>query len=221
MRTYEASMRKRATPLPPALARAPLGILRPRDAADTYAAPRAEFARLADAGVLHRLARGYFVIVPRTQIGRVWLPELEPAAAGVGASTFGPDHAILMGVSAARVHGAIPRALASAVVATPRQHRPIVLLDRPAVITFVKRDTDSLDAELIETSLGAVLVTTPEQTLLDLVRRPGLGDAEVDALEAATTLYRSSDRGRLTQLAREQRLGAALGRVEKLMGEHG
>ena len=214
-------MERRGTPLPTSFARAPLATLRPRDAANTYAAPRAEFARLADAGVLHRLARGYFVVVPRSQIGRVWLPELEAAAAGIGASTFGAEHAIVMGVSAARMHGAIPRALASAVVAAPRQHRPIALLDRPAVVTFVKRDTDSLDAELIETSLGAALVTTPEQTLLDLARRPGLGDAETDVPEAVAALYRSSDRGRLAQLAGEQRLGAALGRAEKWVGARG
>ena len=89
------------------------------------------------------------------------------------------------------------------------------------MVTFVKRDTDSLDAELIETSLGAALVTTPEQTLLDLARRPGLGDAETDVPEAVAALYRSSDRGRLAQLAGEQRLGAALGRAEKWVGARG
>lgn len=221
MHTDGALMEKRETPLPSALARAPLSTLRPRDAASTYAAPRAEFARLVDAGVLHRLARGYFAVVPRSQIGRRWLPELEAAAAGIGAATFGADHAILMGVSAARVHGAIPRALASAVVAVGRQHRPIALLDRPAVVTFVKRDTDSLDAELMETSLGAALVTTPEQTLLDLARRPGLGDADVDVPGAVAALYRSSDPGRLAQLAGEQRLGAALSRAEEWIGARG
>ena len=51
----------------------------------------------------------------------------------------------LMGVSAARLHGAISRALATATVATPAQHRPIVLSDRTAIVRFVKRNTRVID----------------------------------------------------------------------------
>lgn len=207
--------RVRSTALPGELARSPLATLRPQDARDTYAAPRPELARLADAGVLHRIARGYYTVVPQSQVGRDWIPELEPAAAGIGAAVFGVDHAILMGISAARLHGAIPRALASAVVAVPHQHRAIDLLDRPAQVMFVKRDTAALDAEQLETSLGAALVTTPEQTLLDLARRPALGGVEIDVPGAVSILRRRSDPDRLERLAREQRLGAALRRAEQ------
>ncbi|WP_230598307.1 MULTISPECIES: type IV toxin-antitoxin system AbiEi family antitoxin [Nocardiaceae] len=82
-----------------------------------------------------------------------------------------------MGVSAARLHGAIPRALATAVVAVPTRHDPIRLADREAVIRFVVRDMARLDAERIDTELGAVLVTTAKQTVFDLAMCPGLGDA--------------------------------------------
>ena len=57
-------------------------------------------------------------------------------------------------------------------VAVPSQHREIALSDRPAVVRFVKRDTARLDAERIDTPLGPALVTTPEQTVLDLAHRP-------------------------------------------------
>jgi hypothetical protein len=72
-----------------------------------------------------------------------------------------------MGVSAARVLGAIPRALATAVVAVPKQHRPITLTDRSALIQFIKRDIHRLDAERVQTPLGPALATTPEQVERD------------------------------------------------------
>lgn len=204
----------RRTPLPAELARTALRTLRPRDAAEVYAHPRAELARLADQGVLHRVARGYYAVVPQSQVGRPWLPELEAAAAGIASTIYGADQAVLMGVSAARVLGAIPRALATAVVAVPGQHRPISLTDRSASVRFVRRDTDAIDAERVETPLGPALATTPEQTVLDLARRPLLGNAETEVPAAIASLYRRCDTARLAQLAIQQRLTAALRRSE-------
>jgi hypothetical protein len=63
--------------LPAELARRPFRVLRPQDAAAVYAHPRPEFARLTDSGTLHKLATGYYAIVPDDLIGRPWLPELE------------------------------------------------------------------------------------------------------------------------------------------------
>ncbi|WP_179274604.1 MULTISPECIES: hypothetical protein [unclassified Rhodococcus (in: high G+C Gram-positive bacteria)] len=51
---------------------------------------------------------------------------MEAAAAGIAVSAYGPDDAVVMGASAARLHGAILRALATAVVTVmpgARQHR--------------------------------------------------------------------------------------------------
>ncbi len=206
--------------LPPELARNHLGVIRPQDASEVYRHPRPELARLAERGMLHRAANGYYVVVPRADVGGSWLPELEPLAAGVAASIYGGDGAILMGVSAARVLGAVPRALATAIVAVPRQHRPITLTDRPAQIVFVRRNPDVLDAELVETSLGSTLATTPEQTVLDLAHRPSLGNAEVDVPAMISVLYRRCDVGRLTALAREQRLSSSLQRAKKWRPTH-
>lgn len=211
-------MRTHTTPLPPELARAPLRTIRPVDAGTVYAHPRAQLRRLTEGGVLHRLADGYYVVVPQTAVGRTWLPALEPAAAGIGSAIYGPDHVVLMGVSAARVYGAIPRALAVAVVAVPRQHRAIRLTDRTALVRFVTRAVDGLDAERIETELGPALATTPEQTVLDLAHRPDLGGSASDVPAAVAALYVRCDRQRLQTLAVEQRRLASMHRAEDWAG---
>ena len=154
-------------------------------------------------------------------IGREWVPSLEAAAAGIASAIYGANHAVLMGISAARVLGAIPRALATAVVAVPDQHRAIRLNDRQSVVRFVKRDTDRLDAERIETPLGPALVTTPEQTVLDLAHRPQLGDAPDEVPAAIRILYQRSDHQRLEALAANQRRTASLRRAESwVAAEH-
>lgn len=119
-----------------------------------------------------------------------------------------------MGISAARVLGAIPRALATAVIAVPGQHRPIRLTDRAAVVQFVKRDTGQLDVERVETPLGPALTTTVEQTVLDLAHRPALGNAEPEITAAIAALYGHGDQARLAELATNQRRVAALRRGE-------
>ena len=205
----------RTTPIPATLAQAPLKTIRPRDAAAVYAHPRTQLVRLAEHGLLHRLADGYYVVVPQDMVGRRWIPDLEAAAAGIATTIHNHDDTVVMGLSAARLHGVIPRALATAIVAVPRQHRPIALTDRPAVVRFVQRDTSRLDAERIRTELGPALVTTPEQTVLDLAHRPTLGDNEADIPAAVAALYARSDKQRLQGLATEQRRLASLRRAEE------
>ncbi len=206
--------RAHSTAVPASLAAHPLSTFRPAQARDTYAYPAAELARLHRRGVLHRLTDGYYVVVPPALVGRRWKPGLETAAAGIATAIYGPGEIVVMGVSAARLHGAIPRALATATVAVPVQHRPISLSDRAAVIRFIKRDTQSLDAERYETELGPTLVTTPEQTILDLAYRPTLGDAESDLPGAVAALHGRSDPQRLKSLATEQRRVASLKRAQ-------
>ncbi|KZS70108.1 MAG: type IV toxin-antitoxin system AbiEi family antitoxin [Mycobacterium pseudokansasii] len=210
--------RNHSTPIPAALAQTPLKTIRPRDAAAVYAHPRTQLVRLADHGLLHRLADGYYVVVPQNMVGHKWLPSLEAAAAGIATTIHHHDDIVVMGLSAARLHGVIPRALATALVAVPRQHRPITLSDRPAIVRFVQRDTSRLDAERIRTDLGPTLVTTPEQTVLDLAHRPTLGDDQTDIPTAAAALYARSDKNRLQALATEQRRLASLRRAEKWAG---
>jgi predicted transcriptional regulator of viral defense system len=212
---------RQSTPLPASLASAPLRTLRPQDAEIAYPHPRTQLARLAERGLLHRVADGYYIVVPQEMVGRRWLPSLEGAAAGIASTIYGADNAVLMGVSAARILGVIPRALATAIVAVPKQHRPIALTDRSAVVHFVKRDTHRLDAERVQTSLGPTLATTPEQTTLDLAHRPLLGDAEIEVPSAIAALYERSDKKRMEAIAVDQRLTASLRRAEIWAGAHG
>jgi predicted transcriptional regulator of viral defense system len=202
-----------ATAVPRKIAGLPMRTLRPQQAAGVYAQPRGEVRRLERRGALHRLAHGYYVVVPQEHVGTEWMPALEAAAAGIATADFGPGAAILMGVSAARLHGAIPRAIATAVVAVPAQRNTITLADRAAKVRFVKRDTDRLDAERMGTELGPTLVTTPEQTVLDLARRPDLGDAEDEVRSAVRVLLARTDPAVLEELAKAQRAQASLRRA--------
>jgi len=202
-----------AARVPPALLRRPLRVLRPRDAAGTYAHPRPEFARLSRAGALHRLATGYYAVVPDDQLDRHWLPELEAAGLGIAAADEGIDSVALMGISAARVHGTIPRALAVAVVATAR-HRPTLRLgDRDATVVFVRRNVATLNVERFTSEIGSGWVTTIEQTVLDLAARPELGGLTAEAHVSIHALLPRADRSILEELATAQRRRATLQRV--------
>jgi predicted transcriptional regulator of viral defense system len=201
--------------LPLALTQAPLRTLRPKDLADHYANPRVEIARMAKQGAVKRLAYGYFVATPDDQAAG-WKPAIEAAAAGIAAAIFGQRDIVLMGITAARIHQAIPRAVATAIVATPHQHRPVTLEDGGQVL-FVARDTARLDARLETLETGRALVTTPEQTMLDLAKRPELGGAPDEARAALANFAPRANWDKVERLAREQRLAAhVLKRIEAL-----
>lgn len=203
-------MARMSVGVPPRLARRANRVLRPRDAEDVYEHPRAEFARLTRLGALRRLATGYYALVPQERVGdRRWTPAIEAVALGVAQADYGTPNVALMGVTAARHHGAIPRAIALAVVAVPKQ-RP-VLRGEVGPVVFVKRDVSRLDLERIDTQLVSGWVTSVEQTLLDLASRPELGDlsmSEVD--EAMGALATRADWDLVAQLAKDQHRPGAL-----------
>lgn len=185
-------------------------VLRPVDAQDIYTNPRAEFARLERRGALHRLAPGLFAAVPDHAVGGGWLPPLEASALAIAATGGHTADAVLMGISTARVHTAVPRALNVAVVAVQRHRRPLHLIDRKATVLFVRRDIARLDVQRHQTELGQGWVTTVEQTLLDLIARPDLGGVPDAATEAITALIPRADLGLLRELATKQRRRRAL-----------
>jgi len=211
-----ASTSRRVSGVPAQLAAFPMRTFRAADAEIAYAHPAPQLRRLERLGTLHRLAHGYYTVVPQDQIRMDWMPALEAAAAGIAAARFRPARAPLMDVSAARMHGALPRALGTAIVAAPAQHEPIVLLDRPASVRFVKRDTTKLDVETVTTELGRALVTSIEQTVLDLARKPSLNVAEDQVPEAVRALLPRCDPEVLDDLAGRQRLRSALERARAL-----
>jgi hypothetical protein len=185
-------------------------VLRPVDAQEVYRNPRAEFARLERGGALHRLAPGLFVAVPDQIVDRVWLPPLEAVALGIAATGGRAGVVALMGICAARVHAAVPRALNVAVVAVEYHRRTLRLTDRDAVVVFVRRDVGRLDLQRHTAELGDGWVTTLEQTLLDLIARPGLGGVADAAEEAIAALMPRADVAPLRELAAAQRRRSAL-----------
>jgi predicted transcriptional regulator of viral defense system len=193
-------------------------VLRPVEAEGIYSNPRAEFARLERAGALHRLAPGLYAAVPDDRIGRAWQPPLEAAALGIACTGGHASDSALMGISAARVLDAIPRALNVAIVAVTRHRRTLELTDRRAVIHFVRRDVARLDLQRHRTELGQGWVTTIEQTLLDLAARPALGGAPDAAREAITALIPRADMTLLQELATRQRRRRALNDVLAIRG---
>ncbi len=188
-------------------------MLRPSDAGCVYAHPRPEFARLERSGALHRVAAGHYAVVPDDRVGVQWLPELEAVALGVAVAAGGVESAALMGLSAARLHGALPRALAVAVVAVSRHRQTLRLTDRDAEVLFVRRDVARLDVQRHGTELSEGWMTTVEQTVLDLAARPGLGGAPPDAKAAVWALLPRADREVLKDLAAAQRRAATLRRL--------
>ncbi len=174
--------RSRSTPIPAGVAQAAMKTIRPRDAGGIYAHPRAEFARLSERGLLHRVADGYYIVVPQDKVGRASIPGLEAAAAGITTAIYGPDDAIVTGPIAARLHGAIPRALAVATIAAARQHREVELSHRQAVVRFVKRAStcrECLDEEAEEEADAIASIHRPTQRVHRISYSAGNGRAAV------------------------------------------
>ncbi len=214
--------RVRAVGMPPELARAEMSTVTPAAALAVYAHPRPQLARLTEAGLLHRVAHGYFVVVPQARIGRTWMPELEHAAAGIGVADFGRTGCVVVGLSAARVLRAVPRALAVASVAVPRRRHLVRLIDREANVRFLPADVDLIRATMTRTELGECLVATPEQTVLDLAHRPQAGGDPRQVEDAIRTLLRVCEPAELHAIAAQQRRRAALDRLRRagLLDEH-
>jgi hypothetical protein len=204
--------------IPTALARRPNKVLRPRDAADVYAHPRGEFERLLEQAVLRRISHGYYALAPLEWFGDPrWRPDLAAAALGVAQADYGKDAVALMGVTAARRHGALPRAIGTAVVAVPKQRPP--LHTNLGEIVFVKRDVRRLDLERVDTELTTGWMTTAAQTALDIAARPGLGGlTEAETQPVLRALARRVDWTLAEELARSQRKPGALARVKEAAG---
>lgn len=191
------------------------GVLRPQDARDIYKQPARYFLRWEQEGVLLKLSHGYYAHVPEAERGGPWRPEIEAIALGIGQADYGRNGAALMHLSAARIHAAIPRAIAVAVLAVPKQ-RPILETDFGR-IHFVKRDIDRLKIIRTETELGAGWVTNIEQSTLDLIRRRELvSGMEWVVDEALKALIARCNIKKLKSIAEDQRMKSALLEVLKL-----
>lgn len=198
-----------AVTIPPELYAGDSLVVRPRDLADRWSQPFKELRRLAAAGVVRHVAHGYYVVPPPERVlDPQWRPEIEALALALAVADYGAERVALMGISAARRLGAIPRAIAAGVVAVPRQ-RPTLDTSVGAVV-FVQRDITLLGVEPVATVLGAGAMTTAEQTLLDLADRPGLGGvAPLSVGEAVAALAHQVDWDEVLALGRRLHLHAA------------
>lgn len=187
-----------------AIAGAPLRTVRPVMLEHLYANPRKELVRMRDSGRLVQIAPGTYTAKPDTiPLDRAWRPAFEEAAMAYATAQYADRVPVLYGLGAARFHRAIPRAIGVTVIAVPEQHRPVALTDGGRVV-FTTTDVDRLNARLEHGSLGDFLVTTPEQTLLDLMERPELGGMGAEAAAAIRALTDTVDRAKVVELAGER-----------------
>lgn len=187
-----------------ALTRTGNRLLRPGDFADLYVNPHSEFTRMLGTGALEKAAHGYYLLVPDHLRGRKWKPDVEAVALGIAVADYGREGAALVGISAARVLGALPRALATATVAIPKQRPPVAT--GFGEVRFASRKVETLDRQRVETAVVTGWVTTPEQTALDLADRPTLGGiTPATAAEAIRVLARRVEAKDVNELARAQR----------------
>ncbi len=188
-------------------------VLRPRDL--HHVNPRDSLRKRARSGAVQALAPGYYLIIPdiyRDDVG--WRPTAEGVALGVAVADYGRQGAALMGCSAARLHGAIPRALAVGVVAIPTS-RP-KLSHAYGTLRFVNRSAETRWVR-VETDVVEGWMTSREQTVLDMADRPELGGVTGSTTgEAITLLAPRCDWELVEELAREQRRPAALARARWL-----
>lgn len=193
-------------------ARAPLRTIRAADLADVYAYPRPEIRELERRGLLHRLAHGIYCAVPPESDPASWRPSLEAATAAVATALYGDRVPVLMGLTAARMHRALPRVIGVGYVAVPTRRRVLRLADRDGEVRFVMRKVADLDAVAMATELGRALVTTAEQTVLDLARADPRGE-DFDVQQATDALWPQCDAAVLEEIAGRQRMRATLRRV--------
>ena len=195
---------------------APTLMVTGRSARGVYAQPAAELARLTRGGATIKLAHGFYAAVPVDKRDRDWLPSLEDMAAGIATAVYGVGNGALWGLSAARVHGALPRALSVGYACGPSQHRPISLVARAGRVEFRRRNPQRLDLDYLGTELGPGLVTSVAQTILDLSSQDFNGDSEMRS-DAVRNLMSVVNVGELTELADRVRGRTALARARKLM----
>lgn len=194
-----------------AVARAPLRTLRLKDLPELTRNTWRATDRLVEQGALVRPAHGVYTAPPDGRDGRTWKPPLEAVALALATTRFGTREVALMGVSAARHWAAIPRAIGVATVAVPRRGYAPITINGMGLVTFVPRRMDALELILERTGLGDGLVTTPAQTLFDLLGRrdrDGLGHEVAGAIENLTAQVKTEDFAEIVARARIVPAGA-------------
>lgn len=191
-------------PVSSALAVSGNRLLRVKDLAKWYSAPSKEVSRLVRRGTLASVAHGYFLVVPEHRRDGSWRPAIEDLALAIGVADYGPDRCAAVGVSAARLLGAMPRAVSLGTVAAP-VHRS-ALLTVFGEVSFSSRDAGRLDVQRVSTELVTGYCTTVEQTIIDLAYRPAIGGVSDSTVnDILRSLLQRCNLSRLESLAGRQR----------------
>jgi len=195
------------------IARSDRDVFRIRDFDEPYA--KQDFARFESNGVILRIAHGHYMLVPERHRKPEpdWRPSIERVAIGIARAQFGPDLVALVGASAARVHGALPRALAIATVSYPST-RPRDIDTVVGTVRTYRRSVEQMDVVRMNTAIASGLVTSIEMTMLDLAARaPKWPLHESDQREAIRMLAARADWTLAEQIAGEFRRRSAFDRV--------
>lgn len=200
-----------------ALARFDKDVFRIRDFGETYA--KQDFARLEKSGAILRVAHGHYMLVPERhrKPDPDWRPSLERIGLGITTAQYGSDEVAIIGPSAARVHGAVPRALGIATVSTPST-MPRDVTTVMGTVRLYPRTIDKMDVIRIDNDLATGLVTSIEMTMLDLMAKaPKWPLLESDKLEAVRWLADRADWDIAEEVARDFRRKAAFERLLTFM----
>lgn len=171
-----------------AVERAPLRTARLKELDGFTTHPWRVANQLVDRGALIRLAHGIYTAPPDGLDGGTWRPPLEEAGLAVAAARFGHRNVALVGLGAARHWAAIPRAIGVTTVAVRGRNYAPMTLETGGVVHLLARDLEGADLVLARTTLGPALVSTPAQTMFDLLMRPRQGGLPKEAAEGATNL---------------------------------
>lgn len=155
---------------------------------------------------------------PREELGNPsWRPPIEELALGLGITDHGEDAVVLMGLSAARLHGVVPRAHAVGWLAVEVSRRPLDA-GRYGMVTFITRTVQALDTVRVRTELADGWMTSVEQTIIDLARHPRYGGGQDLADTAIRALWSKAAVPLVDELAQSQRGTAAIGRAVDRLG---
>lgn len=187
-----------------AVERAPMRTVRFSDVKNMSSNVWRDLDALVGLGGLVRLAHGVYTAPPDGRDGRSWSPGLEAAGLALATARHGDRNAILMGLGAARYWGAIPRAIADTVVAIRAAgHRSVDVVG--GRVHFAARSLERVEASVERTELGLGLIATREQTLFDLLMRPGQGANRLAAEEGARNLGPQADAEEFADIIRRAR----------------
>lgn len=170
-------------------------------------------------GAILRVAHGAYVLVPERERRRDpdWRPPLERVALGIAAAEFGANDVALVGLSAARVHGVIPRALGIATVSYPST-RPRDIETLAGTVRTYRRLIDQMDTVWLRNDLISGLVTSVEMTMLDLASKaPKWPISPSDRNLAIRLLAARADWDLVQEIAEQYRKRSSLNAVHRLL----